>query len=439
MAGPWRPGAMSPELLKVAERARREPEACFHSLAHLIDEAALRRSFDRLRADSAVGADGISKEMYGRALQANLKGLHGRLRTKRYRHQPIRRVYIPKGDGRMRPLGVSAVEDKVVQGAIREVLEAVYEQDFLDCSYGFRPGRGGHDAIRRLQRLAETGQVRWVVEADIESFFDSMDHHVLMETLRKRVPDGSLMRLVGKCLKAGVLDGEEITSPVEGAPQGSVLSPLLANVYLHHVMDVWFEKEVKPRMRGKAHLIRYADDFVMCFSRRDDAERVLAVLGKRMERFGLRLHPGKTGLVCMERPAPPQQTGKGPGHVDFLGFTMYWRRSGKGGGWRMAFKTSAKRLHRAMDAITDYCRSRRRLSVREQHAGLARRVRGWFNYFGINGNSRSLKMLSEHVRRAWHRWLNRRSQRSRLSWGRFNDLLKSFPLPPVRVYARIWL
>jgi group II intron reverse transcriptase/maturase len=430
---------MSPELLKVAERARREPQARFHSLAHLIDAAALRRSFDRLRPGAAVGVDGVSKEMYGLAWEANLKDLHHRLRKKQYRHQPIRRVYIPKANGKMRPLGISAFEDKVVQDAIREVLEAVYEQDFLDCSYGFRPGRSAHDAIRTLDRLAYTRQVKWVLEADIQSFFDSMDHHMLMEMLRKRVPDGSLLRLIGKCLKAGVLDGEELTSSAEGTPQGSVLSPLLANIYLHHVLDVWFEKDVKPRMRGKAHLIRYADDFVMCFDRRDDAERVLAVLGKRMERFGLKLHPEKTRLVCMERPSHTQQSGKGPDNFDFLGFTVYWRRSHKGHGWAMAFKTSAKRLHKAMDAITAYCRSQRPMPVREQHAGLVRRMRGWFNYFGVNGNCRSLKMLSHHARRAWHKWLNRRSQRSRLNWERFNDLLKSFPLPPVRVYQRIWL
>jgi len=428
---------MTPQLLKVAERARREPKARFHSLAHLIDEAALRRAYDRLRPHAAVGVDGVSKEMYGRALEGNLQDLHRRMRQKRYRHQSIRRVYIPKPNGKKRPLGISACEDKVVQGSVCEVLEAVYEQDFLDCSHGFRPGRKAHDAIQALDRLARARQARWVLEADIASFFDSVNHRTLLEMLRERVPDGSLLRLVGKCLKAGVLDGEELSMPEEGTPQGSVLSPLLANVYLHYALDVWFYGEVRPRLRGRAHLIRYADDFVMCFERRDDAERVKAVLGKRLARFDLRLHPDKTRLVCMEPPCPQQQSGKGPGSFDFLGFTAYWCRS-RTGRWRFAFKTSAKRLHRAKNALTEYCRRQRTLPVCEQHAGLVRRLRGWFNYFGVNGNCASLKALREHVQRVWHKWLNRRSQRSRLNWERFGDLLNTLPLPPVRVYHRIW-
>ncbi len=299
-------GSMSPELLKVVERAQREPEGRFHSLAHLIDVPALERAYHRLRKDAAVGVDGITKEAYGKELDANLEDLHERLRSKRYRHQPLRRVNIPKGKGRRRPIGISALEDKIVQDAVREVLEAIYEQDFLDCSYGFRPGRSAHDAVRALDRAVYQGKVSWILEADIVSFFDSLDRTKLKEMLQIRVADGSLLRLVGKCLHVGVLDGEEYSEPELGTTQGSVLSPLLGNIYLHYVLDVWFERDVKPRLRGAATLIRYADDFVIGFERHDDAVRVLEVLGKRMERLAMdwpciQRRPGSWRLGALRR------------------------------------------------------------------------------------------------------------------------------------------
>ena len=428
---------MSTGLLRVVERARREPEGRFHSLAHLIDVPALERAFHRLRADAAVGVDGVSKEDYGQELEANLVELHGRMKAKRYRHQPLRRVHIPKGDGRTRPIGISAVEDKIVQGAVREVLEAVYEQDFRECSYGFRPGRGAHDAIRALNRAVYQGKVGWILEADIESFFDSLDRTKLEEMLRIRVADGSLRRLVGKCVRVGVLDGEERTEPERGAPQGSGLSPLLGNLYLHYTLDVWFEREVKPRLGGEAVLVRYCDDFVIGFERREDAQRVVEVLGKRMERFGLKLHPEKTRLIAFERPEAGQRGGKGPGTFEFLGFTMYWRRT-RSGRWQMWCKTRSKGLRRFNRAVAEWCRRHRHLPVKVQHAALKRRLVGHFNYFGVNGNNRSLDRVVYATVRVWFKWLRRRSQRKRLTWERFNRLLKRFPLPRPRVAVRIW-
>ncbi len=250
---------MSPGLFKVVERAKREPEGRCHSLAHLLDVPALERAYHRQRAAAAVGVDGITKEQYGRNLEANLQDLHARLKDKRYRHQPIRRVHIPKAQGKRRPIGISAFEDKVVQDAVREVLEAIYEQDFLECSYGFRPGRSAHDAVRTLNRSVDRGQVSWIFEADIVSFFDSLDRTELKKMLEVRVADGSVMRLIGTCLHMGVLDGETVVEPELGTVQGSVLSPLLGNVYLHYVLDQWFETEVKPRLQGKATLMRYCD------------------------------------------------------------------------------------------------------------------------------------------------------------------------------------
>ena len=428
---------MSTSLLRVVERARREPEGRFHSLAHLIDVPALERAFHRLRGHAAVGVDGVSKAEYEQGLEGNLEDLHGRLRTKRYRHQPLRRVHIPKGGGRTRPIGISAVEDKIVQEAVREVLEAVYEQDFLECSYGFRPGRGAHDAIRTLNRAVYQGKVSWILEADIESFFDSLDRTRLEEMLQIRVADGSLRRLVGKCVRVGVLDGEERTEPERGTPQGSGLSPLLGNLYLHHTLDVWFEREVKPRLGGEAVLVRYCDDFVIGFERREDAQRVAEVLGKRMERFGLRLHPEKTRLIAFERPEAGQRSGKGPGTFEFLGFTMYWRRTRRGR-WQMWCKTRSKALRRFNRAVAEWCRRHRHLPVQDQHAALKRRLVGHFNYFGVNGNTRSLARVVYATVRVWRKWLRRRSQRTRLTWERFNQLLERFPLPRPRVVVRIW-
>lgn len=247
----------SPELLKVMERAK-DPQFVFLSLAHLIDEDALTRAFRRLRKDAAEGVDGITKEQYEQSLGDNIRDLHERLRTMRWRHQPIRRVHIPKENGKTRPIGISTIEDKIVQDALREILEAIYEPVFRECSYGFRPGRSAHDALRSINRVRY--ETNWVLEADIVSFFDSIDRTMLMEMLQERVVDGSLKRLVGKCLHVGILDGDDLSEPDEGTVQGSVLSPLLGNVYLHRVLDIWFERDILPRLRGKATLVRYADD-----------------------------------------------------------------------------------------------------------------------------------------------------------------------------------
>jgi RNA-directed DNA polymerase len=427
---------MSPELLKVAERAKREPEGKFYSLAHLLTVEALERAFHRLRHDAAVGVDGVTKEQYGQALKENLEALHARMKAKQYRHQPIRRVHIPKEKGKTRPIGISAVEDKIVQGALREVLEAIYEQDFVDCSYGFRPGRSPHDAIRALDRMAQEGGTNWLLEADITAFFDNIARAMLMEFLQLRVPDTSLLRLIGKCLHVGVLDGEEYTTPEEGTAQGSVLSPILGNIYLHHVLDRWLEDEVKPRLRGKATLVRYADDFVIGFENREDAERVMAVLHQRMKKYGLTLHPDKTRLLAFGRPSNGDKGG-GPGTFDFLGFTHHWRRT-EAGKWVVACKTRRGRLGRAIKAVYDWCRSHRHLEVKAQHAALVRRIEGHFNYFGVNGNTPSLAKLDFWAKRAWHKWLNRRSQRAHMNWKRFQDLLKEFPLPVPRVKVVIW-
>jgi RNA-directed DNA polymerase len=429
---------MSTGLWKVAERAKREPAARFNSLAHLIDKELLTTVFRRLRRHAAVGVDDISKEQYGQDLERNLKSLHERLRTRRYRHQPIRRVHIPKESGhKTRPIGISTTEDKVVQSALRVVLDAIYEQDFKDCSYGFRPNRNAHGAVRALTRAVNWRQANWILEFDIASFFDSLDRTELMKMLQKRVADGSMLRLIGKCLHVGVLDGEELSEPSEGTVQGSTLSPLLGNVYLHYVLDLWFDEEVRPRLHGKAKFIRYADDGVFGFELEEDARRVIAVLGKRLGRFGLTLHPDKTRLLDFRRPSPARTERRSPTTFDFLGFTWYWRRT-QGERWSVRCKTRRARLARAIRAIHVWCKEHRHWSVKEQHAALKRRVQGHINYFGVNGNTRSLRKFLHQVRRKWFRWLCRRSQRTRLNWAKFLDLVKVYPLPTPCIVVQIW-
>ena len=428
---------MSPGLLRVMERARRDPHERQLSLACLIDVDALRRAYGRIRKDAAVGVDGVTKQQYGQNLEENLTDLHERLRAMKYRHQPIRRLQIPKDKGRKRPIGISCLEDKIVQGALTEILGAIYEQDFLDSSFGFRPKRSAHDALRVLYRTARQGGANVIFEADVASFFDTVHRRTMVEMLEERIADKSFMRLVGKCLHVGVLDGLVFTRPDEGTVQGSIISPMLGNIYLHNVLDKWFEQQVKPRLTGNATLIRYCDDFIICFERMDDAKRVKGVMHKRFEKYHLSLHPDKTRLITFRRPPLDQKGGKGPGNFDFLGFTVYWRRNYKGPGWHVAARTRKARLGRAIQSAYDFCRRHRHKSVAVQHKALGSRIRGHFGYFGVNDNQKSLDELVYWASKAWHKWLNRRSQRARLNWGRFQDMLKDYPLPRPKVYVNL--
>jgi RNA-directed DNA polymerase len=416
---------VSTKLQRIAELARTAPQMAIRTLAHHIDVDFLRVAYQQTRKDGAVGVDEQTAADYAANLEGNLQSLLDRFKSGAYYAPPVRRVEIPKGDGTTRPLGIPTFEDKVLQRAVAMVLNAVYEQDFLNCSYGFRPGRSAHQALSALWDATMKVGGGWVIEIDIRHFFDSVGHGHLRAILDQRVRDGVIRRTIDKWLNAGVQHDGTIRYPDGGTPQGGVISPLLANVYLHEVLDVWFEQEVRPRLDGSASLIRYADDATMVFARETDARRVMNVLPKRFARYGLTLHPEKTKLIDFRSP-----TGNGddPGSFDMLGFTHFWGCSRKGNSV-VQRKTSRSRFGRALQRVAEWCRMSRHLPVREQHKTLVAKLRGHYNYFGITGNSRALGRFLHEVKCAWRKWLHRRSNRAHMTWERFNLLLSRYPLP----------
>lgn len=435
MAGKQRPGTVSTRQARIAQLAEQMPETALYSLSHHMDMMWMHEAHRRTRKDGAVGVDGRTAGDFAADLTENLQGLIDRAKSGSYRAPPVRRVLIPKGDGsKTRPIGIPTFEDKVLQRAVVMLLEPLYEQDFYDFSYGFRPGRSAQDAIDALDRGLHAMGGGWVLDVDVASFFDTLDHKQLRDLLRKRVADGVVVRLVGKWLRAGVMDGGVVHRSELGTPQGGVISPLLANIYLHDVLDVWWVKEVQPRLRGRAFLVRYADDFVIAFSDREDALRVQEVLPKRFERFGLTLHPEKTRLVPFER---PKRGGGGsrPGSFDFLGFTIHWGRA-KGGRPVLRRKTAKSRFSRALRALNRWLRAARHLPIRVQAKILSAKIRGHCNYYGIRGNSRAINRFHYEARRLWYKWLRRRSQRTRMTWPVFNKMLQRYPLPPARLAPR---
>ena len=431
---------MSTGRRRIAELAKQAPSMSFTNLAHHITFYTLLVAYIRTRKDGAVGVDGQTAEAYAENLDENLRDLLTRAKSGTYRAPPVLRAHIPKGTGtETRPIGIPTFEDKVLQRAVAMTLESVYEQDFYDCSYGFRPGRSAHQALEAFWQQMMAMKGGWVVEVDIRKFFDTLDHARLRELLQRRIRDGVLLRLIGKWLKAGVLEGKSLTIPEEGTPQGGVISPLLANVYLHYVLDEWFEREVKPRLKGQAFLIRYADDFVIGFVHEEDARRVLEVLPKRFGKYGLTLHPDKTQLVPFQRPSQGPSAGNDKtlsGSFDLLGFTHYWGRSRRGN-WVIQRKTLSSRFSRAIKKIAEWCRQNRHQPVAEQHRKLSQKLRGHDAYFGITGNGRMLQKLRQVVTAVWRKWLARR-RAGTLPWDRFRRVLERFPLPNARVVHSVY-
>jgi len=430
---------MSPQHIRIAELAREDAERKFSSIAHLLTVEALREAFENLRKEASAGVDRVTHKEYAEAVQDNLEELHDRLKQGKYRAQPLRRIYIPKEDGRQRPISIPSLEDKIVQKAAVTLLNAIYEQDFLNCSYGFRPGRSPHDALDEVGRVLCRRPISTILEADISGYFDAIVRSLLMEMIEKRVIDGAILRLIGKWINVGVIEEGRLLISETGTGQGQVISPLLANIYLHYVLDVWFETVVKPRLRGEAYEIRFADDFILCFEYREDAERVLEVLTKRFQKFGLTLHPDKTRLMEFGRSALAKSEKPGgpkAGTFDFLGFTHICKRSRKGN-FAVHVRTMRKRLRRSLKAVTAWCREHRHDPIVAQQEALNRKLRGHYQYYGRSTNQRSIVEFHAQVRRIWHKWLNRRSRQRSLKWSAFAQLLRRYPLVPPRL-SRPW-
>jgi group II intron reverse transcriptase/maturase len=410
------------------------------TLAHHIDLAWMYEAYRQTRKDGAAGSDEVTAAEYAEDLDRNLRSLLERFKSGSYFAPPVRRVQIPKGDGsKTRPIGIPTFEDKILQRAVLMVLEAVYEQDFCDFSYGFRPKRSAHQALDSLWHRLMDVHGGWVLEADISSFFDTLDHKILRSFLDQRVRDGVIRKMIDKWLKARVLEDGQLRRTTDGTPQGGVISPLLANVYLHEVLDRWFVEQVQPRMRGPAHLIRYADDFVMVFATESDARRVMEVLPKRFAKYGLTLHPEKTRLIEYGRTQGPKNGGGGgkPPTFDFLGFTHYWGKSRKGM-LVVKRKTARRRFARSLERVAQWCKRHRHKPIADQQRYLCAVLLGHYAYFGLTGNGRALSTYHYQLVRIWHYWLRRRSQRRSLNWALFARLLERFLLPPPKVVHSIY-
>ena len=426
---------ISTKLKRIAKLAKEIRGATLKTLAHHIDVSWLHEAYRRTRKDGAPGVDGVSAEQYAEHLEDNLRSLLERAKSGRYWAPPVRRVHIPKGDGKeTRPIGIPTFEDKVLQRAVAMVIGEVYEQEFHDFSYGFRPGRSQHQALQVLQHASWRMEGGWIVEVDIKQFFDTVDHAHLREILGRRIGDGVLLRLIGKWLNAGVLEGLDLSYPDEGTPQGGVISPLLANIYLHEVLDEWFVRDVRPNLAGDAAIVRFADDVVVLFECRQDAERFLDALPKRFGKYGLALHPDKTRLMPFRSPDRVDNDDDRPGTFNLLGFTHYWGKSRKGN-WVVMKRTAKDRFSRALRRIREWCRQHRHDPLETQHLTLTRKLNGHYAYYGITPNFKAIARFSHAVVSVWWRALARRSQR-RLPWWKMQKLLERYPLPAPRIVHR---
>jgi group II intron reverse transcriptase/maturase len=423
---------VSTKLEQIAQQSKRNATWVFTTLAHHLDEDFLTEAFYQLRKNAAAGIDEVTATEYEVNLGNRIKELHQRLVNRGYRAQPAKRVWIPKGDGGQRPLAILVLEDKIVQRAVAMILEAIYEPYFCEFSFGFRRNHSAHEAITYLRQQCLKLGINWIIDADIQKFFDTISWEQLKAILQKRINDGAILRLIGMWLHVGVLEQGQLEAQEIGTPQGAPISPILANIFLHTVLDEWFQKEVRPKVGRNCFLARFADDFVMGLSLKSEAERTYEALPKRFEQYGLRIHPEKSRMVQFSKPYWKQ--GKGPGNFAFLGFTHYWGKT-RTGGWTIKRKTMGKRLCRFLNGITEWCKKNRHITVGEQFRTLTAKLRGHYQYYGVRGNYKMLEVAYEHARRVWRRWLAHRSSKDRMSWEKFGVKIdKIFQLPLPRIF-----
>ena len=421
---------MATDLNRIREMSAQNPKMVFTSLYHLINYDLLLQCFKELDGSKASGVDRMTKNEYAVDLEENLNDLVARLKRHYYRPQPSLRVYIPKANGKMRPLGIAAFEDKIVQSALKKVLEAVFENKFRNSMYGFRPNRGCHDALKDLNRQIEIGKTNWIVDADIKQYFNSMRHDIILDLIKFRIADPNILWMVKKMLTAGVMEDGKWHATAVGTEQGNLASPVIANIYMHYTLALWFEQVFKPSCRGECGLVIYADDFVATFQHRDEAERFLQEFGDRLTKVGLELEPDKTRLVEFGRFAEENRKKRGKGKpetFDFLGFTHYCSRS-RSGKFRVKRKTAKKKFNASIKEMVLFIKNSRTMKVRDIIAGVNLRLRGHYQYYGITDNSLSLNRFLYLTRRGLFKWLNRRSQKRSYDWDGFGELLKVIPL-----------
>jgi len=419
---------MQTSMQGIANKAKENPEHRFQNLIGLLNEPNLKESMQLLKKKAAPGIDKVDYEEYNSNLAENVKDLVGRLKRGAYKAKLVRRRYIPKGNGKKRPLGIPVTEDKLLQAAVKQILQTIYEEDFLECSYGYRPKVGALDAVKELKRTIQFGGYGYVVEADIKGCFDNIDHEKLLEMLEERIDDKRLLRLIRKWLKAGVLEEDgRIINPETGTPQGGVISAILANIYLHHALDKWFEENVSKISPRRAKLIRYADDFVAVFQYKRDAEGFYNSLGSRLKKYGLEVAPEKTQILKFSRFQKEES-----GTFEFLSFEFSWGTDRKGKD-RVQTRTSRKKLQKSIEGFKDWIKSARNNKVRTIVHKINAKLRGYWNYYGLIGNYQSLRDHYTQVRKLLYKWLNRRSQRRSYGWEAFNKMVKDLGLVTPRI------